>query len=91
MLRTILFLILATSLTAQEAVNRFRVRVGSRVSGTEEYRLQKTTEGWRLTGKLQAEIGGGPGTFTYEAILAPDRSLVRYKLDVQIASMTQTA
>lgn len=90
MLRTLLFLILATSLMAQDTVNKFRVRMGNRASGTEEYRIQKTTDGWRLLGKVQAEIGGAPAAFAYEVLLAPDRSLVRYKLDIQIAGTTQT-
>lgn len=90
MLRILMLLVLAVSLTAQDAVNKFRVRMGNRASGTEEYRLQKTTGGWRLNGNVQAEIGGAPAVFTYEAMLAPDRSLVRYKLDIQIAGTTQT-
>ena len=89
MFRTILLLLLSTSLLAQDAVNKFRVRMGNRASGTEEFRLRKAPEGLLLTGKVQAEIGGSPGTFTYEALLAPDRSLVRYKLEIQLAGTTQ--
>jgi len=90
MFRTLMFLILASSLMAQDTVNKFRVKMGNRASGTEEYRLQKSTDGWRLNGKVQAEIGGAPAAFAYEVLLAPDRSLVRYKLDIQIAGTTQT-
>jgi hypothetical protein len=90
MFRTLMFLMLAASLVAQDAVNRFRVRMGNRASGTEEYRLRKAPEGLLLTGKVEAEIGGSPGSFTYEALLAPDRSLARYKLEIQLAGTAQT-
>jgi len=89
MFRILIVLLFANSLLAQDAVNKFRVRMGNRAKGTEEYRLHKTPEGWALSGKVTAEIGGSPGTLTYETLFATDRSLVRYKLEVQLAGMTQ--
>lgn len=77
----VIFLLLAATAFAQDP-NRFRLRVGSRMSGTEEYQITKTAEGYRLTGKLHTEAGTRVTELTHEETLAPDRSLLRYKLEV---------
>ncbi len=75
----VIFLLAASTLSAQET-NKFRLRVGSRMSGTEEYQLAKTAEGFRLTGKSHIEAGARVMEATHEETLASDLSLVRYKL-----------
>ncbi len=75
----VIFLLVAISLSAQET-NKFRVHVGSRMSGTEEYQITKTAEGYRLTGKMHTQAGARIMEATHEESFAPDHSLLRYKL-----------
>lgn len=79
----LIILIACAALTAQAPSNKFKLRVGARLSGTEEYRIEKTAGGFRLSGTGQLEGTGIKMANTYEVILAPDRSLQRYKMDVQ--------
>jgi len=44
-------LLFATTALAQDA-NVFRLRVGTAMTGSEEYQIAKTVDGYRLTGKL---------------------------------------
>jgi len=80
------------ALSAQETneTNKFLIHVGSRLTGTEEYTITKSAEGVRLTGKSQLEAGGQPMDFTEEQTLAPDLSLLRYRLDVSRATGVQS-
>ena len=80
------------ALCAQETneTNKFLIHVGSRLTGTEEYTITKTAEGVRLTGKSQLEAGGQPMDFTEELSLAPDLSLLRYRLDVSTVAGAQS-
>ncbi len=71
---------------AQEPVNKFRIRAGQLLKGTEEYRVEKTREGYLLSGKSNLEVRGAPQQLTHELVLAPDRSLVSYKLEVRTGS-----
>jgi hypothetical protein len=59
------------------------------MTGSEEYRMEKTAAGFRLSGKAQIEGPGLKGTNTYELDLAPDRSFRGYKLEAQVGSGTQ--
>ncbi len=84
-LSVVRFLLLPLALCAQET-NKFRIHVGSRMTGTEEYTITKTAEGVRITGKSQLQAGGQPLDFTQEQTLAPDLSLVRYRIEVNSAA-----
>jgi hypothetical protein len=75
------FLLLACNLVAQD-VNKFRVRVRTVLSGTEEYQLAKAADGYHLTGKSHMQQGARTIDMTHEQTLAPDLTLVRYKLQV---------
>jgi pimeloyl-ACP methyl ester carboxylesterase len=77
---TILILIAATAL-AQDS-NVFRLRVGAAVTGSEEYQIAKSSDGYRLTGTLHTVRPGATLDATQETTLAADRTLVRYKLEV---------
>jgi uncharacterized protein len=71
----------AASALAQDA-NVFRLRVGAAMTGSEEYQITKTAEGYRLTGKLHTVRATATLDATHETVLAADRTLVRYKLEV---------
>ena len=77
---TVLLLTAATAL-AQES-NVFRLRVGTAMTGSEEYQIAKTPDGYRLTGKLHTVRPTGTLDATHETVLAVDHTLVRYKLEV---------
>ena len=76
----ILLLVAATAL-AQDS-NVFRLRVGTAMTGNEEYQIAKSADGYRLTGKVHTVRPGATLDFTHELVLASDRTLVRYKLEV---------
>jgi pimeloyl-ACP methyl ester carboxylesterase len=75
-----LLLVAATAL-AQDS-NVFRLRVGTAMTGTEEYQIAKSADGYRLTGKVHTVRPGATLDVTHELVLAADRTLVRYKLEV---------
>jgi dienelactone hydrolase len=76
----ILVLFAATAF-AQDS-NVFRLRVGTGMTGSEEYQIVKTPDGYRLTGTLHTVRPGATLDATHEMILAGDRTLARYKLEV---------
>ncbi len=73
-------LAVAGSAYAQD-VNVFHVRVGTALTGTEEYRISAAADGFRIAGTLKALRAGSAVVVTHEETLAPDRTLVRYKLE----------
>ncbi len=62
--------------------NAFRLRVGAAATGSEEYQIAKSADGYRLTGTLHTVRPGATLDATQETALAADRTLVRYKLEV---------
>jgi len=78
---TVAILCLATGAVAQEA-NMFRIRVGSALTGTEEYRITSGPDGYHVSGASHLLRGGSPWEVTHDATLAADRTFVRYKLEV---------
>jgi len=74
-------LLFAATALAQDA-NVFRLRVGTAMTGSEEYVVAKAADGYRLTGKLHTVRQGATHDATHETVLAADRTLVRYKLEV---------
>jgi pimeloyl-ACP methyl ester carboxylesterase len=71
------------------AQDKFKIRIGTRANGAEEFRWEKTADGFHGAGKGYLEQGGRRGETTVETMLAADRTLVRYKLQVQFAQGTQ--
>jgi hypothetical protein len=76
-----ILLVIAATALAQDT-NVFRLRVGAAMTGSEEYQITKTPDGYRLTGKLHTVRPGATLDLTHELVLAADRTLVRYKLEV---------
>jgi pimeloyl-ACP methyl ester carboxylesterase len=74
-------LCLATGSVAQET-NVFRIRAGSVLTGTEEYRITSGADGYRVSGTFHGQRGTTAIDMTHDETLAPDRTLVRYKLEV---------
>lgn len=73
-------LVMLSARAAAQETNKFRLRVGSIMTGTEEYEITKTADGCRLAGKLHTQIGDRSMDATHEQTLTPDLTLVRYKL-----------
>jgi len=87
----IISLLLASALSAQQPVNKFRLSVrAGLMSGSEEYQLEKTAQGFHLTGITRMEQQGRSVEMKQELTLAPDRSLLRYKLEVQVGPQSQS-
>ncbi len=76
-----ILLLTAASALAQES-NVFRLRVGTAMTGSEEYQIVKNPDGYRLTGALHTVRPGATIDATHELIVAADRTLVRYRLEV---------
>jgi pimeloyl-ACP methyl ester carboxylesterase len=83
--RTTMWVLVIVALAAGNALaqdaNTFRLRVGTAMTGTEEYQITKTADGYRITGKLHTERAGGALDVTHDETLAPDLTLVRYRLE----------
>jgi uncharacterized protein len=77
----LVLLLTAAGSLAQES-NVFRLRVGTAMTGSEEYQITKTADGYRLTGKLHTVRPTGTLDVTHETVLAGDRTFLRYKLEV---------
>jgi hypothetical protein len=86
-----LFTLPFMTFSAGEATNMFRIRVGKGIiTGTEEYQLEKVSDGYRLTSKTHLEQAGHSTDLTQEQTLGPDWGLVRYKLEAAVAGQQQT-
>jgi pimeloyl-ACP methyl ester carboxylesterase len=73
-------LVAGTVVVAQDS-NRFRTRVGKAMTGTEEYQVTRTADGYRIAGKMHTERAGKSLDATDDETLASDLTLVRYKLE----------
>jgi hypothetical protein len=81
----------STYLLAEEATNKFKIRVGGAgLTGSEEYQIEKTAAGYRLTSKTHLEQAGGAMEMTQEQTLGADWSLERYKLEAMVGGQPQT-
>ena len=76
---SLIFLLSTSGLFSQET-NKFRIRIRSALTGTEEYEITRTTDGYHLTGKSHLEREGWSMDATHEQTLAPDLTLIRYKM-----------
>ncbi len=70
----------STAAFAQDS-NVFRMTVGSVVASTEEYQIARAADGYRVTGNLHTERPGASVDATHDETLAPDLTLVRYRLE----------
>ncbi len=75
------FVLAAAGGTNAQDANVFRIRVGSALTGTEEYRISASADGVHVAGTLHIVRAGTPVEVTHDETLAPDRTLVRYKLE----------
>lgn len=86
-----LAVVVAGALLAQEPANKFRISVGGgAVTGTEEYRIEKTGDGFRVTSASRLNQPGRPMELTQVQTLTVDRGLVRYTLQAKVAGQQQT-
>ncbi len=70
-------------------VHRFRIRAGNVISGTEEYRFQKTAGGFEVTGSSVINRGGVKMEITHTQVLDAARELVRYRMEASVAGQLQ--
>lgn len=85
-------LLLAAStraLSAQDAPDRFLIQVaGGALTGSEEYRIEKTDTGYRLTGKSVLNQMGRETQMKQELILGRDWALEHYMLEASMMGRT---
>jgi uncharacterized protein len=82
--------LLGSTLDAAE-MNRFRLQVGASMSGTDEYTIARTADGFVVAGNSRRTAGGQTIEMKLGQSLAPDRSLRRYALQTTTPSGQQTA
>ena len=71
-------------------MNRFRLQVGASMSGTDEYTIARTADGFVVAGNSRRTAGGQTIEMKLGQSLAPDRSLRRYALQTTTPSGQQT-
>lgn len=81
--------LLGSTLGAAE-MNRFRLQVGASMSGTDEYTIARTADGFVVAGNSRRTAGGQTIEMKLGQSLAPDRSLRRYALQTTTPSGQQT-
>lgn len=81
--------LLGSTLGAAET-NRFRLQVGASMSGTDEYTIARTADGFVVAGNSRRTAGGQTIEMKLGQSLAPDRSLRRYALQTTTPSGQQT-
>lgn len=81
---------LTAAVLAQQPAERFRVTVGQNaITGTEEFRIERTMQGTRITGTLRNNRSGTTVNGGEEETLDAAGGLVRYRLEVTVAGMVQ--
>ena len=79
----LLFVLLSTLSLFAAPPEKFQIKVGTALTGTEEYEIVATKGGFRVTGKSALERRGGETTFSEQTDLSPAWEFVRYTLSVQ--------
>ena len=82
-MRRLIFIVLlfATSLLAQDAKQRFRIEMKpASLSGTDEYTIVKSEKGYKIDGTTNLKTSNGPMTFVHSEEVAPDWTMISYKL-----------
>jgi len=75
---------------SQESKNRFLIEVrGGALAGSEEFQIEKTDTGYRLTGKSTLNQMGRESELKHEETLRPDWSFERYRLQASMLGRTQ--
>jgi dienelactone hydrolase len=80
--------LLVSPLEAAET-NRFRLKAGASMSGSDEFSIARTADGFHLTGTSRTVVGGKTIEATLDQTLEADRSLRRYRLEVATPSGPQ--
>jgi len=76
---------------AQQPPEKLRISIaGGAITGWEEYRLEKGTDGYRLTSKMRFGPPGREIEQTQELALGPAWDLLRYKLESQMGGQSET-
>lgn len=76
---------------AQQPAEKFRITVaGGAITGTEEYRIAKTPQGYQVTGTSHIARPGGSLEVTQHETLGSAWDLVRYRMDAIVAGQPQT-
>ena len=69
--------------SAAQTSNRFTIRVGQgRITGTEDYSIQRTKDGYSLTSQSSLIISGSAVSFAQKQTLSTDWKFIRYQLNV---------
>lgn len=85
----IVVLAAAAAAPAEAALHKFAIAVAQQLKGTEEFTSEKTATGYLLKSKCHIEGSGLVMEMSQELSLGPDRSLLRYRLDVGGAGQPQ--
>jgi hypothetical protein len=82
MRRLVLIVLLVTSsLFAQDSKQRFRIELKpANLSGTDEYTIVKSADGYKIAGNTNLKTSNGPMTFMHSEEVAPDWTMISYKL-----------
>ncbi len=73
----------------QEGSGRFRIRVAGAVSGTEEYRIERSPQGWQVSGKTRLDRQGAAVELVHALALDPEGMLMHYRLDAAVGGRPQ--
>lgn len=85
-----LLLALAVLPVAAQDLNKFRISTGDgSVKGTQEYRIEKTAEGYRVISTTHLETPAQPIELKEEQTLTPEWRLIKYRLEGSVASERQ--
>lgn len=88
---SLLLLLAASSMFAQDAKNRFRLELkAANLSGSDEYTITKTPTGYRVSGNTVIKAPNGVTEFTHSEEVGPDWNLVSYKLDAKTSGPSQS-
>lgn len=73
----------------RERSGTFALGIASAASGSEHYRIEKTAEGWHVSGKTRLDRPGATVEMTHALALDSEGKLVEYRLDAAVAGRTQ--
>jgi dienelactone hydrolase len=73
---------------AQEESGRFKIRMRGNDAGSEEFKILRTPEGYRVTGLTRVNLGGQV-EMTQDQSLSPEWNLLRYSLEASLGGRKQ--
>ncbi|HUK86790.1 MAG TPA: alpha/beta fold hydrolase [Terriglobales bacterium] len=81
----LVFVLLAASTLFAAPPERFQIKAGTALTGSEEYEIVATQGGFRVTGKSTLQRPGGEMTLTEQTNVSADWEFMRYTLTVESA------